>query len=190
MGRIFKSKAEKAQERKMKVKQSMREMEKRIAKLEETKTVYIQAAREAAASGLQEQLDRAKNALRMTDSEIKRTKQMLLDARIISQMKDMTEMTTQFLQAVKVISEDIARGTKMDVSQVNAELQIAMDRVSDQTDQLEDMLKDSQDNAKTYSNETATISDAELDRMIFGTSELDTPAMEEKLAELKNEIGQ
>ena len=87
--KLFKSKAEKEQERKMLVRQSMRELEKRIQKLEAQQKNYIADARKAREEGLPDMELLAKNALKMTVTERKRTYRMLLQARIISQMKDM-----------------------------------------------------------------------------------------------------
>ena len=85
---LFKSKAEKEQERKMLVKKSMRELEKRIVKLKEQEGKYIQAAQLAIREQLPDQEKLAKEALKMTISERKRTYKMLLNAQIISQMKE------------------------------------------------------------------------------------------------------
>ena len=94
--KLFKSKAEKEQERRMLVKKSMRELEKRINKLKEQEATYVRAAQVAMREELPEQIKLAKEALKMTISERKRTYKMLLNAQIISQMKDMTAMTNEF----------------------------------------------------------------------------------------------
>ena len=52
---LFKTKAEKEQERKMLVKKSMRELEKRINKLKEQEGKYIQAAQIAIREQLPDQ---------------------------------------------------------------------------------------------------------------------------------------
>ena len=72
----------------------------------------------------------AKNALKMTVTERKRTYRMLLQARIISQMKDMNAMTNEFLKAVQVISKDIAASAGLDIAKITGDLKFAMDKFS------------------------------------------------------------
>lgn len=167
---LFKSKQEKENERKRLVKESMRELEKRIKKLEAQEQVYVKAAQEAIKEELPDQVKLAKHALKLTVAERKRTKQMLLNAQIISQLKDMTEMTTSFLGAVKVISASIAKGTSADVSKISAELNMAMGRVKDQTEDLSDMLEESQqDIADVGEYADKLVDDKEIEAKIYGS---------------------
>ncbi len=167
---LFKSKAEKEQERRMLVKRSMKELEKRIRKLQEQEQVYIKAAKIAMQEELPDQVKLAKEALKMTISERKRTYKMLLNAQIISQMKDMTAMTNEFLQAVHVISKDIAGTASADMSKLSNELKLAMNKVSEQTENLGDMLEDAQDDMGDFSAENTLVSDDEIDKLIYGAS--------------------
>ena len=168
MGKFFKSKAEKEQERKMLVKRSMKELEKRIAKLKEQEQVYINAARVAIREELPDQIKLATEALKMTRSEEKRTYKMLLNAQIISQMKDMTAMTNEFLGAIQVISKDIANTTTADMSKLTSELRNAMDKVSEQTENLGEMLEESQDSVGDFTATSNIVSDDEINALIYG----------------------
>lgn len=168
MGKFFKSKAEKEQERKMLVKRSMKELEKRIAKLKEQEQVYINAARVAIREELPDQIKLATEALKMTRSEEKRTYKMLLNAQIISQMKDMTAMTNEFLGAIQVISKDIANTTTADMSKLTSELRMAMDKVSEQTENLGEMLEESQDSVGDFTATSNIVSDDEINALIYG----------------------
>ena len=168
--KLFKSKAEKEQERKMLVKRSMKELEKRIAKLKAQEGEYIKAAQIAMREELPDQVKLAKEALKMTISERKRTYKMLLNAQIISQMKDMTAMTGEFLKAIQVISKDIAKGTNEDVSKLTGDLRLAMDKVADQTEQLGELLEDSQESVGDFSAGSSLVSDDTIDSMVYGTS--------------------
>ena len=165
---LFKSKAEKEQERRMLVKQSMKELEKRIRKLKEQEAVYVKAAQTAQQENLPRQIQLAKDALKMTVSERKRTMEMLLNAQIISQMRDMSAMTGEFLKAVHNISKSIAGSTSQDVNKISAELKIAMGQVENQTENLADMLENSQDDVSDFSEGTSAISDEEIDQLIYG----------------------
>lgn len=166
---LFKSKAQKEQERKMAVRRSMKELEKRIQKLEEQKKVYIDSVKIAEREGLPDEVKFARNALRMTESERKRTYQMLLRARVMSQMKDMSAMTNEFLEAIHTISKDIVGMTTTDMSKITGELRMAMDKVSEQTENLEELIEDSQDSVSAFSDESSLVTDADIDKLIYGS---------------------
>ena len=165
---LFKSKQEKEQERRMLVKQSMKELEKRIRKLKEQEAVYVRAAQAAQQENLPKQIQLAKDALKMTISERKRTMEMLLNAQIISQMRDMSAMTGEFLKAVHNISKSITGVSNQDVNKISAELKVAMGKVENQTENLADMLENSQDDISDYSDGMSSVSDEEVDQLIYG----------------------
>ena len=188
--KLFKSKAEKEQERKMLVRQSMRELEKRIQKLEAQQKNYIADARKAREEGLPDMELLAKNALKMTVTERKRTYRMLLQARIISQMKDMNAMTNEFLKAVQVISKDIAASAGLDIAKITGYLKFAMDKVTMQTENLNDMLENSQDEVGEFSEDNSVLSDEEIDKMIYGAQDGagDKFAYDDELAQLRKQL--
>ena len=188
--KLFKSKAEQEQERKMLVRQSMRELEKRIQKLEAQQKNYIADARKAREEGLPDMELLAKNALKMTVTERKRTYRMLLQARIISQMKDMNAMTNEFLKAVQVISKDIAASAGLDIAKITGDLKFAMDKVTMQTENLNDMLENSQDEVGEFSEDNSVISDEEIDKMIYGAQDGagDKFAYDDELAQLRKQL--
>ena len=169
--KLFKSKAEKEQERRMLVKKSMRELEKRIQKLKEQETKYVQAAQIAIREQLPDQEKLAKEALKMTISERKRTYKMLLNAQIISQMKDMSAMTGEFLNAIHVISKDIAGSTSTDMSKLTTELKMAMEKVADQTENLSELMEESQEDVSEFSVQSSLVSDDEIEKRIYGGAE-------------------
>ena len=188
---LFKSKAEKEQERRMLVKQSMKELEKRVRKLKEQEAVYVRAAKTAQEENLPKQIQLAKDALKMTISERKRTMEMLLNAQIISQMRDMSAMTGEFLKAVHNISKSIAGTTSQDVNKISAELKIAMGKVENQTENLADMLEDSQDDISDYGEGISSVSDEEIDQLIYGAggaSQGSGLSLDDELLSLQKEL--
>ena len=177
----------------MLVKRSLKELEKRIAKLKEQEQVYINAARVAIREELPDQIKLATEALKMTKSEEKRTYKMLLNAQIISQMKDMTAMTNEFLGAIQVISKDIANTTTADMSKLTSELRMAMDKVSEQTENLGEMLEESQDTVSDFTATSNIVSDDEINALIYGqqTPGAQTPGatqIDDELAALKTQF--
>ncbi len=186
---LFKSKEEKEMERKQAVKNSMRELEKRIRKLKETEKVYIDAAQEAQREDLPEQVKLAREALKMTVSERKRTLKMLLNARIIAQMRDMSAMTGEFLSAISTISKSIAGTTTTDVSKLSTELKKAMGTVSQQTENLSEMLEDSQEDVSDFSSGTSLVSEEDIDKLIYSNGAADEGlSIDDELASLKQQL--
>lgn len=188
---LFKTKAEKEQERRMLVKQSMKELEKRVRKLKEQEAVYIRAAKTAQEENLPRQIQLAKDALKMTISERKRTMEMLLNAQIISQMRDMSAMTGEFLKAVHNISKSISGTTSQDVNKISAELKMAMGKVENQTENLADMLESSQDDIYDSAEGMTAVSDEEIDQLIYGVqgSQESGISIDQELLALQQELG-
>lgn len=169
---LFKSKAEKERERKLEVRKAISKMEKRIADLEKQEPYYIEQAKIGIREGLPQQVELAKSALRQTISEKKRTYMMLLNARIIYQMKETAVSTKGFLEAVQTISKSISANTAgVDMSKVRSGLAEAMDKVSDQTEELEEMLEESQEDILSEAQKGSKTTDADLDAMIYGEAE-------------------
>ncbi len=166
--KLFKSKEEKAQEKRAEVRKSMRELKNRIAKLKAQENKYIEAAQVAMREELPEQVQLAKSALKSTIAERKRTYKMLLNAEIISQMKDTAQMTESFLNAVHIISKEIAGSTSRDMTKLTNELKLAMDKVAGQTEDLDAMLQDSQEDMGDYTAESELVSDDEVEKLIYG----------------------
>lgn len=187
---LFKSKEEKMRERKMLVRKSMKELNKRIKNLEDQEEKYIKAAQIAIKEELPDQVRLAKQALKLTIAERKRTYKMLLNAEIISQMKDTAAMTKDFLQAVHVISKDIAGSASADMSKISGELKLAMDKVSEQSEELENMLEDTNDDFDDISVESSLVSDDEIDKRIYGgaAKESKDSDIDAELEKLKSQL--
>ena len=152
----------------MLIKQTINAMNKQIQKLEEQKQLYIDAGKQAKEKGLDAQYNLALSGLRMTIAQQKRVYEMKLNFEITSQMKDMTAMTNEFLGAIQVISKDIANTTTADMSKLTSELRMAMDKVSEQTENLGEMLEESQDSVGDFTATSNIVSDDEINALIYG----------------------
>ncbi len=189
--KLFKSKEEKAQEKRAEVRKSMRELKNRIAKLKAQENKYIEAAQVAMREELPEQVQLAKSALKSTIAERKRTYKMLLNAEIISQMKDTAQMTESFLNAVHIISKEIAGSTSRDMTKLTNELKLAMDKVAGQTEDLDAMLQDSQEDMGDYTAESELVSDDEVEKLIYGakgTADTEGDDIDAELAKIKRTL--
>lgn len=187
---LFKSKAEKERERRMAVNKAMNELEKRIKKLENQEQVYINAARTAMREALPEQIELAKKALKLTIGEKKRTFAMLVNLKIVSQMKEMSSMTTDFVNALGDIGKSIAVNTAQDMSKFVGEIQEAMEKVTAQTEEVIDVLEYNQSEVGAFADKLSSVDDTDIDNRIYGQtqSNLSDDDIEKKLASLREEI--
>ena len=141
---LFKSKQEKEIEKKMLVKKTINQMNKHIAILEGQKKVYLDAAKRAKKQGLKAQYDLAITGLKMTLAQQKRAQEMLLNFEITSQLKDMTQMTHDFLGGLSILSKEMTKLTNSkEFAKVQEQFEAAMEGVQTQSEQMEVYLETS-----------------------------------------------
>ena len=97
----------------------------------------------------------------------------------------MTAMTNEFLQAIHVISKDIAGSTTADMNKLTGELKVAMEKVSEQTENLGEMLEESQDTVGDFTVGSSLVSDDEIDKLVYGNSQGATSSTSDIDAELE-----
>lgn len=132
-------------EKRMLIKKTINSMNKQIQKLEEQKKVYIEAGKQAKQNGLTAQYNLALSGLRMTIAQQKRVYEMKLNFEITSQMKDMSQMTSEFLMGMGTLSKDMMKLTKeKDFLRVQKQFTEAMTGVEMQTEQMEEFMDETQ----------------------------------------------
>lgn len=132
-------------EKRMLIKKTVNAMNKQIQKLEEQKQVYIDAGKQAKQNGLTAQYNLALAGLRMTIAQQKRVCEMKLNFEITSQMKDMSQMTSEFLQGMGALSKDMMKLTKeKDFLKVQKQFTDAMTSVEIQTEQMEEFMDETE----------------------------------------------
>lgn len=178
--------------KKMLIKQTINSMNKQIQKLEDQKKAYIDAGKQAKERGLTSQYNLALSGLRMTIAQQRRIYEMKLNFEITSQMKDMSKMTTEFLQGMGSLSKDMMKLTKeKDFLKVQKQFTEAMTRVEVQTEQMEEFMDETESTFATSYGGTET-DNKELENLIGNEAASDnmTEAMIEKeLEELKKRMG-
>lgn len=156
----------KEMKKKMLIRKTIASMDKQIKKLEEQKTVYINAAKLAKRKGLTAQLNLALTGLKMTMAQQKRVYEMKLNFEITAQMKDMAGMTTEFLGGMSTLSKEMMRLTKeKDFLKVQEQFNEAMASAENQTEMLQDFMDESS-SAFTSGVPTSEDNDAEIENMI------------------------
>lgn len=178
--------------KKMLIKQTINAMNKQIQKLEEQKKVYIEAGKQAKQKGLAAQYNLALSGLRMTVAQQRRVYEMKLNFEITSQMKDMSAMTSEFLQGMGVLSRDMMKLTKeKDFLKVQKQFTEAMTNVELQTEHMENFMNETE-SAFSTSYPGSESGNAELDALIgneAASDNLTEQEIEKELEELKKKMG-
>ena len=141
----FGNKRNKELEKRMKIRKTIMEMEKQINKLEEQKESYIKKGKEAKERGLTAQYNLALSGLKMTIAQQKRIMEMKLNFEITSQMKDMMELTTNFLSGMQSLSKDMAGLTNQkQFAQAGQQFSEAMMGAEMQVEQIESFMDETE----------------------------------------------
>ena len=143
---LFRTKQQKEIQKKMLVKRTVNSMNKQIARLEEQKKVFIDAAKRAKEKNLDAQFNLALSGYRMTVQQQKRAQEMLLNFEITAQMRDVTMMTTEFLKGMSVISKEMSKlADAKEFEKIPAQFEEAITAVETQTEQIDSFMEISQE---------------------------------------------
>lgn len=185
------SKAAREIEQRMLVKRTVNSMNKQIDKLEQQKSMFLEKAKEARRHGLEAQLDLALTGYRITLSQQKRAREMLLNFEITAQMKDMTMMTREFLGGMGALSKEMSKlAGSRDFVKVQKEFEKAMAAVETQSEQMDvfmDMSRDSFSSASQAADSKVSNSDV-LKMVDEGLTADDTDEIDNEIAELKKKL--
>lgn len=189
---LFKSKLDKDMEKRMLVRKTTQQITKFIAQLQTQKEKAIAAARQAKAEGSESAYNLAASSLKMAIAQEKRAKDMLLNFEIALQMRDLTAMTSGFLDGMSVMSKQMKELTgDMNFAKVQRQFEEALIGVEQTTDKL-DMLLDSRDTSfKSILQGGANDDKIEVDGMILGNRAVATKqvsTVDDDLAELEKAI--
>ena len=180
-------------QKRMLVKKTLTLMNKQIEKLEQQKEQYINSAKEAKQRGLTAQYDMALSGLRMTLIQQKRVYEMKLNFEITSQMKDMSQMTVDFLNGMGTLSKEMMQITKVkDFGKVQKQFEEDMVGAEVQMEQLESFMESTETTFSSSFSGTAE-EKQELESLISTdtvVSESTDELIEKELAELKKKIAE
>ena len=184
---MFKSKQQKEFEKKMAIKKTINEMNKQIAKLEESEKNFIEIAKRAKAQGIESQLNIAMNSLKMTMAHKKRVQEMLLNFQIMTQTKDMLMTTSEFLKGMGELSKDMSKlCDDKEFRKVAEAFEKAMYNTEQQTERMDmflDQSKDSFANLSSIENKD-TVKDEDINALIDNELATSIKAEDDELAKL------
>lgn len=165
-------------------------MTKQIEKLEEQKEIYIEKGKEAKEKGLPNQYNLALSGLKMTIKQIHRMEELKLNFEITSQMRDMSQMTVNFLKGMGTLSRDMSKLTnEKTFLKVQGEFTDAMKGVEKQMDDMDEFMAQTQTTFSKNSEMTPE-ENAKAEAMMKDASggELDDE-IEKEFEELKKLMG-
>lgn len=166
---MFKSKADKEFDKKMAIKKTLNEFDRQVKKLESQKTVFIDQGKEALNKGLTQQFNLALQGLKMTLLQQKKVQAMSLNLKLITQMKDITMMTNEFLKTMSNVSKDMIKLTnEKQFSDINKQFETAMRGVQQQADSLEVFMENTEQAYEENTVDPDSINDEELKKLFFG----------------------
>ena len=184
---MFKSKQQKEFEKKMAIKKTINEMNKQLAKLEESEKNFIEIAKKAKAQGLDSQLYIAINALKSTMAQKKKVQEMLLNFQIMTQTKDMLLTTSEFLKGMGDLSKDMSKlCNDKEFNKVAKSFQEAMYATEQQTERLDMFLDESKDsfaNLSTIENKD-TVKDDDINSLLDNEISTSIQGDDDELAKL------
>ena len=172
---LFKSKVEKEQERKMKVKRAIREFQKRIEKLKAAEAKYIKLAEIAVRENIPQMLDGVKKGIQMTRTEIKRTYSMLIQTELISQMKEMTDSTGDFFETVRMVSQAVEGVSAADMRKLTKDLNVAMEKIGETSEVLDEVMTETSEAVGEFTDDHGLESDTVVSEAIYSQLGLDKP---------------
>lgn len=190
-----KSKEEKLIEQRMAINATMDKMQSFIAQLEPKKQLFIDKARQAQKSGLVSQEKSAKAALKQVMSQQRLAEKMLVNFEIMTNMRDLTEMSGEFLKGLVVMCKQMAGLTaKMDFAKSEKELNKAMIEAQVQTEKMNEFLDKMTVTIDSGFEEAGGIGDEEIDAIVGVDEDRQQQSLDEeidlKLAELDKKLKQ
>lgn len=164
---MFKSKAEKELDRKLKIKRTLSKMNKFLSQIEIKKKKLIEQASIAKLKGIDSQYNLAVQGLKIALAQQKRVETMLLNFEITSQLKDISEMTKGFFESMCIFSKELSTTTKQkDFLKVQQQFEKAMVKSSMQTERLEAFLESTESLFENLSVDSSSINDQEIEKLI------------------------
>jgi hypothetical protein len=164
---MFKSRAEKELERKLKVKRTLSGMNKFISQIEMKKKKLIEQASLAKLKGIDSQYNLAVQGLKIALAQQKRVETMLLNFEITTQLKDISQMTKGFFESMSILSNELSGGTKQkDFVKVQQQFEKAMMKSQMQTERLEAFLESTESLFENLSVDSSSVDDQEIEKLI------------------------
>lgn len=187
---LIKSKREKELEQKMLVRKTITNLEKQISQLEDKKKIALEKAKQAKKGGFEAEYGLAQSMYKISVTQQNRAKEMLLNFELVTQLKDMASLTSEFLKGLSSLSKEMVKLTNnKEFLKVQQQFDQALTGVEQQSEQIDLFMDESEGRFKEQSQSKDAISNDEFDKLIdeqvsqdeIGSDEIDIDAELESL---------
>jgi hypothetical protein len=162
-----KNKRKKELQKKVLFNKTLSNMRKYVNNLENQKEYYIKLAKEAHLNGSKEQYSLSINGLKMALAYQKKAKEMLLNFELTMQLRDLSQVTGEFLNGMVSLSKDMSKIiSKQDYAKVQESFETAMGKVEEQNVQIENFLDSTEVGFENISADPANVSDEEINALV------------------------
>ncbi len=152
-------------EKKMQIKRTRSKLANNLDKLESDKQKFVERAKTAYQKGDKHSYSLARSGLATTLTQLNRTREMLLNIDITTQMRDTGTVTEEFLTGMETIFRQLSKVNKStNIKSARDVLRKAIAGMEGVQEQLDDMLMESEDNFASLSG--SNVSDAEIDGLL------------------------
>ena len=152
-------------EKKMQIKRTRSKLANNLDKLESDKQKFVERAKTAYQKGDKHSYSLARSGLATTLTPLNRTREMLLNIDITTQMRDTGTVTEEFLTGMETIFRQLSKVNKStNIKSARDVLRKAIAGMEGVQEQLDDMLMESEDNFASLSG--SNVSDAEIDGLL------------------------
>ena len=189
---FLKTKQEKELEARIAVRQGIRELEKTNKTLEKKKDEMLAFAREAREKGVKQQYAVAVSGLKMIINYQKRSEAMVLQAKMAESMKDLTRISSKFVNLMGAMGKEVAKVAKStNYAKNQMECEKGMASAEMAMEQLESFMEDA---GMGFAD--VEMSDEELDAEIealvsadvSGKADAEEDALAQKLKNLNSQL--
>ena len=149
-------------------------MRKYVANLDSQKNHYIKMAKEARLNSADAQYNLAINGLKMALAYQKKAKEMLLNFELTMQLRDLSQVTSEFLNGMVDLSKSMSKIiNNQDFEKVQQTFAKAMSKVDEQNVQLEVFMDSTEQSFEGIAADPGSISDEEINKLVEHESEQD-----------------
>lgn len=184
-----KSKEEKLVEQRLAVTRTISKMQQFVAELEPKRELFIQKAKEARLKGAVGQERAAKAALKQVMSQQRLCEQMLLNFEIMANLRDLTEMSGEFMKGMSQMSKQMSKMTQsMNFRDSEKEFNKAMIKSQIQTDKMNEFLEKMSATMDAGFEDAGGVSDSEIDSIIGFEAAAQEDGLDREIEEKLNRL--
>ena len=194
---LFKSKRKKELEQKLLVRKTISNLEKQIEQLEEKKKIALEKAKQAKQGGFEAEYSLAKSMYNISVTQQNRAKEMLVNFELVTQLKDMASITSEFLRGLSSLSKEMVKLTNnKEFLKVQQQFEQALSGVEQQSDQLDMLMDENEEKFEKQAKTHEAMNDDDFDNLIDENilqddmSQDDTPSLDidEELKNLRKRL--